>query len=305
MKKITYAIIAIVGLLTTILFIGLMVILVNVLNSDFYGRLTETRSFELFNSEKGEVRKLPKITLILHKYVEEENSIEASLVLNYQRSEMFQRFETDTLEFTVQLIDGYSFLPTGLNYLFNFSDDRKRDTYGFFYAGFETDRFIIPITPSMVGFPFDEIKIRPLFYFYINGMYSELNFEVQKRISGRILSFPNPEKDEGVISLTRTPTEKYLVIISSFIFLLLTAILTYGLIKTKKGLRTVEELVAVAGYILATAGFKELVGFNRNNGTSALEILVILIPLLSVFFGLSYSLYKAKKTIYNEKKNVS
>ena len=113
MKKITYAIITIVGLLTIILFFGLMVILINVLNSDFYGRLTETRSFELYNSEKGEVRKLPKITLILHKYIEEENSIEASLVLNYQKSEMFQRFKADSLEFVVQLIDGYSYSPTG------------------------------------------------------------------------------------------------------------------------------------------------------------------------------------------------
>jgi hypothetical protein len=89
------------------------------------------------------------------------------------------------------------------------------------------------------------------------------------------------------------------------IFLLLTGTLTYGIVTSQKGLNTVEELIAVAGYIIATAGFKEILGMNRDNGTSALEILVILIPLLSVSAGLLYSVYRSKRTIHNAEDNGS
>ncbi|WKW45475.1 hypothetical protein P3875_06700 [Myroides sp. JBRI-B21084] len=298
MRRLKY-IIALAALLTLIFF-G-MIISVNVLNSDLYGRLIETQSFKLVNSGKEQTSNLPTITLILHKYVGEENSIESSLAINYNRSEVFENFKADTLQFMVRLIDGYSYSPTGLNFTFNFADSLRRNTYGYFYSGFETDRFLIPIAPSLNGFPYDDIQIRPLVDLYVNGQYCELNFQVQKRIPGRILSFS--QKDKEIIILTRTSTEKYLVMISSVIFLLLTVLLTYGLVTSKKGLNTVEELVAVAGYILATAGFKEILGINRNNGTSALEILVILIPLLSVSAGLIYSVYKAKRTNNNEEKN--
>lgn len=267
---------------------------VNVLNSDLYGRLIETEPFHLGNTEKEQIKSLPTITLVLHKYFGEENSIEASLAINYDRQDVFQRFKTDTLQLMIRLIDGNAYTPIGVANSFNFTDSIKRNTYGYLFSGFETDRFFIPIAPSLKGFPFDDIKIRPMIDLYVNGMYSKLNFAIQKRIPGRILSVS--EKDKEVVLLTRTSTEKYLVMISSVIFLLLTLILTYGLVTTKKGLNTVEELVAVAGYILATAGFKEIVGISRSNGTSALEIVVILIPLLSVFLGLIYSLYKAKRT---------
>jgi hypothetical protein len=193
----------------------------------------------------------------------------------------------------IRFIDGYAYSPTGITNTFYFTDSIKRNTYGYLYSGLETERFLIPIAPSLNGFPFDDIQIRPMIDLYVNGVYSKLNFAIQKRIPGRIFSFSKNDKE--VVSLTRTSTEKYLVMIGSVIFLLLTVILTYGLVTAKKGLSTVEELIAVAGYILATAGFKEIVGISRNNGTSALEIVVILIPLLSLFLGLIYSLYKAKK----------
>lgn len=296
MKRLKYLILSV--LVLALIFLG-MVISVNVLNSDLYGRLIETKAFKLVDSEKGQTRSFPTITLVLHKYVGEENSIEASLAINYERQDLFQQFKTDTLHLVVGLIDGYAYSPTGVANTFIFTDSIKRKTYGYLFSGFETDRFFIPVAPSLNGFPFDEIQIRPMIDLYVNGIYNEFNFAVQKRIPGRILS--TSEKYKELVLLTRTSTEKYLVMISSVIFLLLTLILTYGLVTTKKGLNTVEELIAVAGYILATAGFKEIVGISRSNGTSTLEILVILIPLISVFSGLIISLYKAKRRTYDEK----
>ena len=291
MRKRKYIIVY--ALIVGFIFLGLFAS-VGILNSDLYGRLTETISFGTNNTPENQSDSFPTLTLIIHKHLSDENSIEASLILNYQRQNVFSNYKSEKLDFAVRIVDGYNYNPSGFNKLFAFSDSANRNTHGYFFSGYETDRFLLPIAPSLNGFPFDNIKIKPLVDLYVNEKYSYFNFKVQKRLPGRILSFD--KRDKEVIILTRTPTEKYLVIISSTLFLLLTIILTYSLFKHKTGLNTVEELIAVAGYILATAGFRDIIGINRNYGTSALEIIVILIPLLSVTIGLIFSFWRGVKT---------
>lgn len=291
MRKFKY--LSFIILASVLTFFGLY-ISVDVLNSDLYGRLIETEPFHTYNSTKKQSDSLPTVTLIMHKYLSEENSIEASLIINYNRQNIFKTFQKDKLEFTLIVSDGYSYNPIGSNKYFTIIDSSNLKTFGYGYFSKETERFILPIAPSLNGFPFDNILVRPLLDLYVNEQYSTFNFVVQKRPLGRVLSFN--DKDKEVIQLTRTSIEKYLVVISSILFLLLTTILTYSLFNHKSGLNTVEELLAVAGYILATAGFREIVGITRSNGTSALEILVILIPLLSVSSGLIFSFIKGLKT---------
>ncbi len=277
-----------------IIFIIGSILFVATMNSDLYGRLIETKKIQFFNSGKEQSDILPEVTLILHKYVREENSIEASMILRYDERKMFQDLKTDTLQFVVRYDEGSGILPFGLNKFYH-TDKFNGENYGAVNSVFETNRFLIPTLPSMYGFPFDDIQIIPIIFLYVNGRNSKLNTVIQKNIPGRTIEFS--ENNKKVIFLTRLPAEKYLVMISSVVFLLLTILLTYSLFTTKEELKTVEELIAVAGYILATAGFKEIVGIDRSNGTSALEILVILIPLLLVFSGLIYSFYKAKKAV--------
>lgn len=291
MKKLKHIFIYVIVL--CLIFIGLF-ISVEVLNSDLYGRLTETAPFETYNTPKRSRDSFPSLTLIIHKYLSDENSIEASLIISYQRQNVLSNYKSEKLEFAVRVSDGYNYNPSGFGKIFKFSDSTKRNTYGYFYSGYETDRFLLPIAPSLNGFPFDNMKIRPFLDLYVNGNISNFNFQVQKRLPGRILLFDKNDKE--VIILTRTSTEKYLVSISSILFLLLTFILTYSLFKHKTGLSTIEELIAVAGYILATAGFRDIIGISRNNGTSALEILVILFPLLFVTIGLIISFRRGLKT---------
>ena len=85
-----------------------------------------------------------------------------------------------------------------------------------------------------------------------------------------------------------------LVYISSAIFLILTFIITYSLIRRKKRLNSVEELIMVAGYLLAIAGFREILGISRQFGTSSLEIIVILVPLIVLTIGIGYSYFKGR-----------
>jgi hypothetical protein len=290
MKKFGYIF---VYLLILLLFIFGIFASVGVLNSDLYGRLTETEPYQIFNSTKRQNDSLPSVIFILHKYLDDENAVEVSLIVSYERHNIFSNFHSDHLEILIRVIDGYNYSPSGFNGTFTFSDSVNRKSYGYFYSGYESERFILPISPSLYGFPFDNIKVRPLIDLYVNENNSAFNFSVQKRLPGRVFNFDQKEKE--VIDLTRTSTEKCLVVISSLLFLLLTSILTYSLFKHKTGLNTVEELIAVAGYILATAGFREIVGVTRSYGTSTLEILVILIPLFSVTLGLIFSYIKGQK----------
>lgn len=54
-----------------------------VINSDLSGRLIEKKSFQIYNSSNHISDSLPTISLILHKYINEENAIESSISVNY------------------------------------------------------------------------------------------------------------------------------------------------------------------------------------------------------------------------------
>jgi hypothetical protein len=283
----------------------LLVIYVNVANADLYGRLIETISVNSGIS-KNEVNKdLPLVTLILHKYLIEENAVDASIVLSYPKVSMFENLKTNKIKIVITFSDGYFNDPSGLIKIFSFTDSINNNSYGYTNIGFESGRFQIPVFPSIDGFPFDDIQLMPVIFINMNGNYSRFNLEIQKRISGKILKIQEGKNSYSSIIMTRTSTEKTLVILSSIIFILLTFILTYRLFTIPNGLNKLEELITVAGFILAIASFREILGISRNSGTSALEIFVILVPILSIFIGLTYSFFKKSiNNIFSKLKNI-
>lgn len=284
--RITFIYIAII-----IAFIFGMYVLVNTMNADLYGRLIANKSIKIFNSIEKEDRTLPTITLILHRYLNDESSVEASIFISIYNNKLYlpsQYFYNDSiLKVDIKVSDGY-YIPYANSNSFQFTNNIKHNKN--ISIGFETNRFHLPVSHSLYGFPYDNIEIWPFIDVYINGNYCKFFFQVQKRIPGRLLSSTDRNDNNSVV-LKRTPTEKCFVMISSVVFLALTVILTYSLLKTKIGLTKIEEVVAVAGYILATAGFRDLLGITRINGTCTLEIIVILVPLLSVLGGLVYSFF--------------
>ena len=96
------------------------------------------------------------------------------------------------------------------------------------------------------------------------------------------------------ISLTRSPTEKALVVSTSLVFLFLSAVLAYSLF-SNPGLKTIDELLGVGGYLVAAAGFREVLGISRAAGTSALEIGVIGLPVLVLSLGVAVSIVRGRR----------
>jgi hypothetical protein len=138
------------------------------------------------------------------------------------------------------------------------------------------------------------VTIRPLIELWTNGEYtSNFHLEIQKALRGRLLGL----SDDTIttIRLTRTPTEKALVLTGSVVFLFLAGLLAFALFHARHGLTTLEELLAVGGYLVAAAGFRELLGVSRASGASALEVAVIGIPLLALALGIAVSFIRGRR----------
>jgi len=147
----------------------------------------------------------------------------------------------------------------------------------------ESKRFNIPCTHSLNGFPFDEIWLYPYFKIKINNVSYEGKFITQKRIPGRIISY---SKENDFFILKRTFSEIWLVLITSIIFFILSVFVTIILSKNRKKLMSFEGTFTVAGYLIAMASFRDLLGISRHNGISFLEIVVILVPIIIFFIAI-------------------
>lgn len=266
-----------------------------VINSDLYGRMIEEKEVNTVFSPSNNNKDCPIVKFIIHKYLPEENAVEASITTTYYSNIIFDITNAKVARIKVLVSDGFNNTPLGIHRELEILDSTDRKKYGFTYTGNESERFVFPVSPSVNGYPFDELTLLPMPYLFINNNHvKEFKFVVQKRLSGRIIEYS--KQDNRIISLVRTSSETYLVLISSIIFILITLLLTYAILKAKYGLTTTEEIVAVAGYLLATSEFREVLGFSRINGICALEILVILVPLILITVAIGISVIKGQST---------
>lgn len=254
-------------------------------NGDLYGRMIKTKNANHLGMPKEYNSNYPTLRLTLHKILIEENAIEASLMV-YGDKDLFEE------EFHADLRDGFINNPFGLQNEISSKDSMMFFNIGVSSKAFQSERFFIPITHSVRGFPNDVILLRPIVSYYNDWITYDINFEVQKAISGRNLNIKIRDGNNVLLELSRTRIEKYFVLICSAIFILISILVGYGILTSKKGLSKLEELLTVAGYLIAIAGFRELIGLSRTTGISALEIIVIGVPLLLIFSAVMISFIK-------------
>jgi hypothetical protein len=257
------------------LYILAMFAFIWVVNSDLYGRMTETIVAPGIGDRSGS-REIPTVRLILHRFLPDENAIEASIMIEV--SDPLSGLVRDgkaTLRADVH--DGSSLQPFGIRNDVLLNADTARIEPGVAVGAVESTRFSLPAMSSVWGFPFDDLTVRPITYVRRDDYYTgQYRLEIQKAMAGRLMQVSHGNIPE--IRLTRSPIEKIIVLTGSVIFLCLSGILIYRIFRAQ-ALTTLEELFAVAGYIVAAAGFRDLLGLSRAAGASALEIVVIGVPL--------------------------
>jgi len=261
---------------------------VSVLNADLYGRLRETQSIGFSDPQQ------PSVLLVVHRLLPEENAVEASIILAVQRgTPVADSVEAGKFKLRVSVYDASGFLPfTPLSVATLDSSGWRMNTGT---QAVTSPRFAIPVSPSINGFPFDDLRLETgIVVESADGLALRYNASVQRAVPGRLLHASGTWM-QPVVVLTRSPTEKALVLASSAVFLLLSAILAIHLVKRTERTTALEEVLALAGFLLATAGFRDLVGVSRASGTSALEVLVFGVPLLLVTGGMLYSMLRKER----------
>ncbi|HYX72956.1 MAG TPA: hypothetical protein VE732_09300 [Nitrososphaera sp.] len=269
-----------------------------VMNSDLYGRLIETQVAQGVGDPAGS-REIPTVRLVLHRLPSDENVVEASIIIITEGGNLVTLIREGKSSIKATVRNGTTYQPFGIQNDVTLDDTSAKAEPGVGSIAVQSERFLLPALPSLGGFPFDDLEIRPIVDVMRDGGHtSHFQLEIQKVLPGRLMEVSND--NIPTIRLTRSITEKSIVVGSSLVFLFLSGILVYGLFAAQRGLTTFEELLGVGGYLIAAAGFRELLGVSRATGTSALEIAVIGIPLMLLAIGVGVSFVRGRLHIHRE-----
>ena len=266
---------------------------VTVMNADLYGRLIETHVAKGVGNPNDSPREIPIVRLVIHKFLSDENAVEVSLIVNVDGGALADRIRAGEVRLTAAAHDASSYQFFALRSRVTLDSVTADVQPGVFPVATQSLRFFLPALPSVWGFPFDDLTVRPIIDVFVNGSYTNnFRLEIQKALRGRLMKL----SDDNIVTirLTRTPTEKTLVIVGSAVFLFLSGILAFSLFAARPGLTTLGELLAVGGYLLAAAGFRELLGVSRAAGTSALEVATIGLPLLLLASAVAVSFIRGR-----------
>lgn len=270
----------------------LLSLVVIVINADLSARLTERQLLGTVTVREQPLH-IPTLRLVLHRVLADENTIEASLVLLLDAGAVREPYWRRRSRLKASIRDGSNLQPvlTVSPIEVDLLDTRSLKSG----LALGSNRFHLPIVPSEAGFPFDDVKIFVTPQILdASGYLLPFNFEVQKALPGRLLiSSGHPLAPE--IRLSRSSTEKALVLFGGLVFLFLSATLIFVLVKSPAGIRGWEELLAFAGYLLGAAGFRDMLGVTRGGGTSTFEVVVFGAPLISLAVAMSFSLLQSRK----------
>ena len=267
------------------------VVFVGMLNAELYGRLTETKEVATpMRTDKN----APVIRLIIHKILPDENSVEASVALVVPASSQLASAIKGAKATARAIVeDRSSAQQCGIAAETAILDANvfERPTAD---GVVTSPRFVLPADPSVASYPFDDQKVRPFLTLWTSSGFFTYKIEVQKALPGRKLFI----KDEGgapEVSLKRPAIQKAFVLVCSAVFLIVSSAVTAGFLFTRRGLSTLEQIVATASYIVAVAGFRQLLGVDKIVGTTVLEGVIIGVPLVMLCAAVAFSMYCSKQ----------
>lgn len=256
------------------------------INNEYGGRGAHT----LVAQEAG--RDSPfTITLFLHRIIPEENAVEVSLSISAEYDQLPREMRglescgtlvVDVRDYSQQVSPRAFVVSCKRNFWTNIT-------------GTETPRFTVPASASVEGFPFDDLQVATFQSLYTLRGLEAARQQTIKLLPGRAMLWDG-DRVNGHIVLSRPFNDKVLILVSAGLFLLLTTIVTWKLFFSGGATSGVQEIVAVAGYIVAAASFRDLLGVTHTNGTSAFEILVFGLPMCLLATGVAFSAFRPGQT---------
>lgn len=269
-----------------------------ILNSDFYGRNDDLKRVEGWPGYPHNPN-TPDVTVrvVIHKLLEEENSAELSAIVVMDPRELAKLQRQGDKTLTVLVKDGSSTLPFELGGSIVVPVDPQQYKSG----AIESERFRLPTLSSIAGFPFDDIILYiPVYVRGSNGLDYQFNLEIQRAFPGRLLEVDLKPNETPRVTLRRPLIEKVLVLTSSAVFVIISIIVAVKLFSRSTNLRAADQIVAVAGFIVACAAFRSFFDAPKKVGTSAFEIAIIVLPTLVLAIGFASTIlrnyFRSKRT---------
>jgi hypothetical protein len=279
------------------LMVGLVLLLafITIANNEFYGRLTETEEVPPAASGGAAAESAPHVLLVLHHLLHDENAVEASVVIEIEASSPFaQSLRDRDLGLECRVRDGMGTYPYLVLGTCTLDSSALAVRSGTLWA--RSARFVLPTQPTVEAFPFDDILIRPALEIVGgDGFGTAYSASIQKAFSGRLLRV-TASGGMPDVRLSRTGIERAVVIIVTLVFLLLCGLVAWKLFSDPRGMTGLQEVAALAGFLLASAGVRDLLGLSRDAGTSLLELGIIVVPLLVLTLGVAYSVFRGSRS---------
>jgi hypothetical protein len=231
--------------------------------------------------------------LRLLSFEENANSLSASLFFYSRNTKFNERIRSNPVTLTVKIIDAID--PGGEVRLV--AAPIAFDTTDTGFVSIRTNSLeFTPYTASDIwNFPFDEYQFSLIISLTLaedsGGLYSPpFNLEVERIFPGRVIRGEG-SSDVSAIFIQRAPNDVYILLGSSFIFIMTCMAFVWHLWRHKQTITNTEEAAALAGLVLAAGGFREFAGFSEFKTRTFLELFIffpVLLALLVIFLIMAY-----------------
>jgi len=279
---------AAIGTSAVLLLLGI----VQLLNWDIGGRSSEMREAPPLSESHHPSDSAPMLVLTIHRILYDENAVEMSADLRLSDSLIDDLRKRNISYLTAEVRDA-----SGLGdvYLANtVRVDVASLRPGVSATSAQSQRFQVPFVPSIATFPFDRtiVTVIPEVYDSEDSLIDNKT-EVLSMIPGRRMTFP-ASYGNLQIDLSRSPLQDIFVVLSATVFFLLSIAIVIVILSSRDRLSGAEGIVAVAGFVLASSGFRDLLEVPKWTGTSFLEIVTFGIPFSLLTLAVLISLARSR-----------
>ena len=247
------------------------------LNSDFEASAGEA---QVLHGYKG---KFPiTVVLKLTSLSEQQNSAEGMLIVRAD-SPLRQYLRDNKEQIRIRLFEDLT-TNTVFNVASEIFDGNVPESRG---GSLESEpmKFNFPLHRDVSPYPFDD-------YFGFlqidvgneKGHSYPFDIEVQKGFAGRSLNVEG-HPEALVVVLKRPRLQQLFVLLSSGVFLIVTSVIGLRLFKTEVSEKPLDQLLAVGGFLLSAASFRELSGVSRVASFTVLEGVILGFPLMILAGG--------------------
>jgi hypothetical protein len=248
------------------------VIVIATFQSDYSASAVQTETLTKNPSSPVE------IVLRIGSISDQSNTAQATVVARSRRSLLDTELRSDTDKLTFQLDDGNP--VSGIQRLGSVSLDKSSIQSSLAYAEGQPVSITLVTYHDATPYPFDKyesfVGIVPI----SPGQNApDFHVAIVKTIAGRSMVVSG-EPANFTIVLKRPWIFQVFVVVGALIFVSIILSVSFHLYQTSAWEKPVNQVVAIAGLFLSAAGFRDIIGLSKLASFSAMEALVIGIPLL-------------------------